>query len=204
MDGYTNNQIGRFKKYYQLKDEILKYLALQQTLRNFVTQTHKVEHSIKSYHNRNLLLQNIKSLEGSLKLEGISILKLRKINRLLKGFDKSHIDFISQYFIKEFNKLDINSMVLTDLKIPDRQQLNDIIEYKRLKSKRAKMSISPRILAKMVSRRFKKLYYTLNPDGDESGAFVFINDTMDKFEKDETYVPKLIQKAKEFNPNYVF
>ncbi len=206
----TNNQKGRLNLYKESRMEILNYLATHEVLRNYKTN-HRKQYSYTTYHNVNILKSRIKNYEAHFRNIGISVLKMQKMNRYVKkirenrNFDESKLDLICLKYINDFLKsVDLTSCTHKKEEIPNQFEMKQISDYKSLKRKRALKTLNPRVQARIINRRLKRLFYALNPKGTASEFFVFLNETLSNVEKDGNYLPNLVKRAKEISPGYEY
>lgn len=207
---YTNNQKGRLNLYKESRMEILNYLATHEALRNYRVN-HRKAHSYTTYHNVNILKSRIKTYENHFRNIGISVLKMQKMNRYVKkirenrSFNPDKLDIICKKYIQDFlESVSLETCIHSKESLPNQFEMKQISDYKSLKRKRALKTLNPRIQARIINKRLKRLFYALNPKGTPSEFFVFLNETLSQVEKDENYLPNLVKKAKATTPGYEY
>lgn len=207
---FTNNQKGRLNLYKESRMEILNYLATHEVLRNYKVN-HRKAYSYTTYHNVNILKSRIKTYENHFRNIGISVLKVQKMNRYVKkikenrNFNQSKLDLICKIYISDFLKsVSLESCIHSKEILPNQFEMKQISDYKSLKRKRALKTLNPRIQARIINKRLKRLFYALNPKGTPSEFFVFLNETLSQVEKDENYLPNLVKRAKAITPGYEY
>lgn len=207
----TNNQAGRLKKYKDQERFILGYLVLAQAILNYRAGSHSIERTVYSYYQIQYHTEKLNEIEDMLVQRGLSRQKLRRMKTLVRALSKyktvdlNIIDPISKYGVMLFlNNVRFEGCQFQRTYQPRKEFYDDynrMITRRRTAALKAR-SISQAAIIRNGMNRLKKLYIELKPNGQN--VYEFMNDTIDKVEQDEHYLPGLVKKARLLNPAYVY
>lgn len=202
----TNSQKFVYELYDKHKDKILLYLRLCAAKRKYGNYRHKGVwsfHTYKQMDNHNELIMEV---ESELISNRISLQRLQKINRLIKKVEQcveieiESLDYITDFIFHLYISED-KSVLLKEVN-PDSNDMRRIAEFKSFKRHCAQKNLDHRIQARIVARRLMKLYYALNPKGEDCDKFV--NYIIDETKIHPKVLDGYIAIAKAKNPNFKF